>query len=1675
MAYSPARTDSSSELYAASEPTEEQEPSRSVEHELLHDSPVASLQTMPSTSPQDVPIRRFASDGLSLNGDQRQAREEPSAGQANAYPKRKREEDDETSYPVPVQSGDSEPHLRSEYITRDGHSILQDDVMPLSGPKRFRINSVPPAKAISAGSHKQPVTLPAELWHHIFRFVPPVFLGRLLRVNKAFHSYLTPEITQSKQMDASFHGCVRPLDAESIWAASRKRFAPGLPKPLRDLNELDMWRLLRGRACQLCGQCKDPVAMAGDVSPWESGPGDRTVRIIWPFGIRSCGTCLEKSTEKDIDLLLSSDFPSFLRLALPFALVTRSLNYVPNALLHDIPLTLEPVRRYYKPHIQQIRQQLDNVRELGTAPTDEWSKGLNDMGGERRLDAVRWEQWEAKGGLRKVNTRPQSKIAAPLTTTASAPDLPPKPPNIADIGALTSQQLPIDSRYNGQPSGGFTLPVEPYQYPYSTTGSYQPPWTNPGLFQELPAHHPPPSMSLPRPERNMKSANEAKAARRAEIERRCSLLDPPLPANILKHMESFQAAIQISRFLTDFEWDALKPRLLTQRASAEKREHELVQQNELLQSEHRERHHQETQSKETRDTVDRHWDSAQAPIRDRLGALADAVIDERWYGGRAVTKENSPKFAADVLLCVRRRFYEGLATTSAAVPFPGQSIQFSSTSRSPTPKLILENMKWVFDTKIKPFTEHFQRELFLCNGCDDNFKFYGFEGVIQHYAAKHTTSLSQGSIVVYWRAEWPEEPPFNPEPSFSKSAYYKIPSPASAGPTSYSQIDQQLLTSDDRHGVAAEPEPQHVAGGYSAVQDTTVYHSNQTIPYHDNSYQYSYNTSYNMPSSMAPPDGVQNGFVQTQPINLQHEWPGNDASKVSVHAGGGHQYGLQYTGYNYAGAFNTQEAAPVTSYGSQAPFRAAAPHPPHFDPSRNNVAQLTESYQQQMDEMAKQARDVWFSTQGIKDLPASVRIYVVIQHMASRCSAKFSTVPSLAMFLDGLDNNAQMRPVRSLNGLACKICVTQHNASYDTNPQSQPPAGDRKLFTLPHLLNHFRNAHLEGSEAFANPGSGPAGPRHDWTRDMVELPEGRLISNLVYSPRMDNNKLDLIAWAFPHVFPSPLPSLGTLRSSGVLRSIGAAPEIRNGASVKLDYPSSLTDHNTLIPTTKLRIDDSVYDRPPSTFRPASELSRPSEPPGEDEYDPHKPAYQGKPYIAGVIQGRNDVLGIAQGEPVERTGWQNEYFDRSMSQTTDLSKLIYNATQMQPSHEEERQPRYQDSQLSHIKPETVSLQYHIPQRSIMDESINRHEADGDKRLANDNEFMNEQYSDSQAYKQREATTHQVPARSPSLSAGLRSAEQFLQHFGQTSDTRNTYEPSDFGQHQRPDPLEQWSRKTEMRLAESERGHQSGPTLQMSYRADPVRQDVSPRPQMHRSSPTRQADRNTSPSLYRTSTTYEHANHQRAASNGIVHIDDPEINRPGTRTHVEHPKSRGVMVQDRHSRNGYGTQRSQSSVGEFRNTQDSQFQDHTRYTVPVASEAVYYRSRSPAEDSQAHTVYHLRSPVPRKQVQRISYGYQNQDRFDVLEEPSYAHDPQTRFQQRIQYVPVHVADQRTADPDRYFVAQPRDQGARADYVRLNEGYDQGTLYERDGQLYRAEPRTYRTPVIRGAADMAPGYSY
>lgn len=151
-----------------------------------------------------------------------------------------------------------------------------------------------------------PSGMPAEIWQHIFHFVPPVSLGRLLRVNRAFNRYLAPRKADEKLVMDPVNGAVHPVHPEVIWAASRKRFCPGLPKPIRDVPELVMWRMLRGNNCQFCKETKVLSVKDGQINQWEAGPGNDGVRVIWPFGIRCCGKCLQEQSEKVVGSLAFS-------------------------------------------------------------------------------------------------------------------------------------------------------------------------------------------------------------------------------------------------------------------------------------------------------------------------------------------------------------------------------------------------------------------------------------------------------------------------------------------------------------------------------------------------------------------------------------------------------------------------------------------------------------------------------------------------------------------------------------------------------------------------------------------------------------------------------------------------------------------------------------------------------------------------------------------------------------------------------------------------------------------------------------------------------------------------------------------------------------------------------------------------------------------------------------------------------------------------------------------------------------------------------------------------------------------------------------------------------------------------------------------------------------------------
>ncbi len=1142
-------------------------------------------------------------------------------------------------------------------------------------------------------------------------------------------------------------------------------------------------------------------------------------------------------------------------------------------------------------------------------------------------------------------------------------------------------------------------------------------------------------------------------------------MDPPLLPSVLKHMDSFQAAMQISQPMTDQAWNILRPRLLSQLPYAERREKEQVQQTEILAEEYRQRRQQEAQLKETKENFDREWENYQAPVRHRIGALATEIIETRWAGGKAVTKESSPKFAADVLLDVRKRFYAALAQEDEAALAAGDSIKIDPPNGPPTRRLILENMKWLFDTKIKPLTDHFQRELFLCNGCDGNFKFYGFEGVIQHYAAKHTTTLSMGNIVVHWRSEWPEHPPFNPNPSVAKTNYYKIPTPAPPvqvpgvreprGPIPYGTFVQPAETSASA-GASQYQNPQCSTVGYQnpypgARQDGPP----QALP------AQSYPPANSSHTAAAGFSGAQNGYGSSAaPYN---PFPPAQQGQVAQYSPlpGHHAYPAFPQGQLGTIPQGHFPEANTNRYGGP----PAVAYPGHFQKGplttlpqvHHSPGQVSDLYQRQMDEMAKHAKDVFTAIGGVKDLPGSVRIYVVIQHTVTRFKATFPNEPSVSMFIDGLDHNAVMRPVRSVNGLGCRTCMRNGTGA--------------KLYTLPHLVNHFRTAHVETPQMLGY----QQAPELDWKHDMIDYPDLSVISKLLGASGMTDAKLGLIASVFPDAFPTPLPNLRSRTITGPhpMYRKGLDMDAR-GASGPLSNPlAALSSHYGD------QSGDQSFNPPHSAFRPLSpgRSSEPPEPPGEDEYDPHRPAYLGK--IVNIETGS-----IPSHEPVQHSPSQDGHRYLSYAQQEKPRCAIPPRMDDEPPHHSVgpfRQEIKGNYPRDTYEPFRKVTQPRSPIPNAMSGSGHRfHPHTGVQAKASRRDIVNERAS-SVEYPRKDDHGLEDGRHSEALNSVKRgaqgvsppqaivAADRFLRTLAP--------EPEDTRPHKRVSldcdterALQaSWLSEPPFKRQQQQFGQdgaydrRSGDELHVQRHENDVLDD-----QMHAGGPVDPRNGGQATVLPRSGSL-------------TLYYDDlppmsqvpPKLVRTGSSPSVRYAPyedSEQVIVNDRQDTM---PKRPRSGSHTYHGSRISHYANHPVSPQRPPAETALYRPRSPVEEDRRDGAYQVRSPSSRvvNRPQRIPYEYPTQTRYEYIDDPGV---PNGHYQQRVEYVPIRYEDAGLREPARYVIARPVEQMG-PEYVRYESSYAAEPLYERNGQVYDTPQRAYQDPYSRGASSFAQSHQY
>ena len=1146
-------------------------------------------------------------------------------------------------------------------------------------------------------------------------------------------------------------------------------------------------------------------------------------------------------------------------------------------------------------------------------------------------------------------------------------------------------------------------------------------------------------------------------------------MDPPLLPGVLRHMDSFQAAMQISQPMTDQAWEILRPRLLSQLPFAERREKEQVQQTEILAEEYRQRRQQEAQLKETKEHFDREWENHQAPVRHRIGALATEIIETRWAGGRAVTKESSPKFAADVLLDVRHRFYATLAQEDDATLALGEFVKTDHPNGPPMRRLILENMKWLFDTKIKPLTDHFQRELFLCNGCDGNFRFYGFEGVIQHYAAKHTTTLSMGNIVVHWRSEWPEHPPFNPNPSVAKTNYYKIPTPAPAvqapgardprGSIAYSNFVQPAETGAST-GVSQHQTPHGSTVGYqNPYPGPRPEGPPQALP------AQSYPPATSSHSVGAGYSGAPNGF--TSSTASYKPFPITQQGQVAQHG--------SYAGHQGYPAFSQGQISTVPQgYFSEASAskyggRTTVPYPSNFQKGplaalpqvHNAPGQVSDLYQRQMDEMAKYAKDVFTGIGGVKDLPGSVRIHVVIQHTVTRFKASFPNEPSLSMFIDGLDHNAVMRPVRSVNGLGCRTCVKNGTGA--------------KLYTLPHLVNHFRTTHVETPQKLGY----PQHPELDWKHDMIDYPDLSVISKLLNANGMTDAKLSLIAFVFPDAFPIPLPSLRSRANTG------PHPTYRKELDAEGRGVSGAPSHPLAASTAHYggQAGDQSFNRPNSGFRALSSgrSSEPPEPPGEDEYDPHRPAYLGK--IVKIDNGSVQPHRSVQHSPSKDSRPYFCYAQQENSpcaipppvedeQSHDNSSALGSRTNEPYPRDSYEPPEYAIEPRSPVVNVASQAGHRLLRHTGVHAKPSRQD-DMDEQAISVDYVRKDDHSQENGRLGDTFSTVKRRAQGVSPPDGIDAADHFLSTLAPDSEgTRSQKRISSerdterfssavwfseppskrrqqyFGQYGAYD-----QRVGEEVMVKRHESMISGNHLQTGGLPDP-----------------RNGSQAAVPRISGSHTHYY---------DGLRPLSQIPLKpaRTGSSTPVryapyEEPEQ--LIVNDRQDVGGSMLKRPRSASHSYQASRISQYRNQPASPQRPQVETALYQPRSPVEEDRRDGTYQVRSPSSSRvnHSQRVpSYEYPTQARYEYVDNPGV---PNGHYPQRVEYVPIRYEDAGLREPTRYVITRPLEQ-LGPEYVRYESSYASGPGHERSGQIYNPPQRACQDPYSRGAPSFAHSHQY
>jgi hypothetical protein len=109
--------------------------------------------------------------------------------------------------------------------------------------------------------------------------------------------------------------------------------------------------------------------------------------------------------------------------ALPFIFLTDDLHIVYSTTLQQgqPPANVQLVKYFFKAQVEDIKQEFFKVKAMGSGTAEEWLKGLDDQGREKRNDASRWERWEATGGVKRMREDEPAEVQEVVRKSINTP------------------------------------------------------------------------------------------------------------------------------------------------------------------------------------------------------------------------------------------------------------------------------------------------------------------------------------------------------------------------------------------------------------------------------------------------------------------------------------------------------------------------------------------------------------------------------------------------------------------------------------------------------------------------------------------------------------------------------------------------------------------------------------------------------------------------------------------------------------------------------------------------------------------------------------------------------------------------------------------------------------------------------------------------------------------------------------------------------------------------------------------------------------------------------------------------------------------------------------------------------------------------------------------------------